>query len=112
LLRGNVIHDAGSGDSWNNGLFLDDGSGGFRVEDNVVYGVKLPLRFNRCVPSDFDWGRNYFSEAGGDDWVAEKARKETGETPGIVWLANGASDPAFPRAIAEAAGPGEAYRKR
>jgi hypothetical protein len=111
VLRGNVIHDAGSGDTFNNGIFLDDGSGGFALEDNVVYDILLPIRFNRCVPGDFQWGRNYFSEAGGDSWVADKARTQIPEVSGIVWLPRGASDPAFPHDIAAQAGPGKEYRR-
>ena len=49
-LRGNLIHDvaANAGRAQSNGMFLDQGTGGFTIEDNVIYNVaKSPLRFHK-----------------------------------------------------------------
>ena len=49
-LRANRIHDippnAGRADS--NGMFMDQGAGGFLIEDNLIYGVgRSPIRFHK-----------------------------------------------------------------
>jgi hypothetical protein len=49
-LRGNLIHDvaANAGRAESNGMFLDQGTGGFVIEENVIYNVaKSPLRFHK-----------------------------------------------------------------
>lgn len=49
-LRGNVIHDvpANVGRAESNGMFLDQGTGGFVIADNVIYNVdRSPLRFHK-----------------------------------------------------------------
>lgn len=80
LIRGNLIHDIGGQTRDNNGIFLDDGSYGFHLEDNVIYGVTMPVRFNNTSKEKFTWGTNYFGTAD------------------------------FPRELAEKAGPQEPYR--
>ena len=49
-LRGNLIHDVptNAGRAESNGMFLDQGTGEFVIEDNVIYGVpRSPLRFHK-----------------------------------------------------------------
>ena len=49
-LRANRIHDipANAGRAPSNGMFLDQGTGGFLVEDNLIYGVgRSPIRFHK-----------------------------------------------------------------
>jgi len=49
-LRANRIHDipANVGRADSNGMFLDQGTGGFLVEDNLIYGVgRSPIRFHK-----------------------------------------------------------------
>ncbi len=50
FLRGNVIHDVpvNAGRAESNGMFLDQGTGGFVIEENVIYNVTgSPLRFHK-----------------------------------------------------------------
>jgi hypothetical protein len=50
FLRGNVIHDvpANVGRAESNGMFLDQGTGEFVIEDNLIYGIdRSPLRFHK-----------------------------------------------------------------
>ena len=60
VIRANLVHDIGGNSPGNNGIFLDDGSYGFHLEDNMVYNVKVAVRFNRTTQEKFTWGRNYF----------------------------------------------------
>jgi len=49
-LRANRIHDipANAGRADSNGMFLDQGTGGFLIEDNLIYGVgRSPIRFHK-----------------------------------------------------------------
>jgi len=49
-LRGNLIHDvpANAGRAESNGMFLDQGTGEFVIEGNVIYNVpRSPLRFHK-----------------------------------------------------------------
>jgi len=43
-----------------NGVFLDDGTYGFHIEDKIIYNVATPLRFNRTMQDKCSWGQNYF----------------------------------------------------
>lgn len=50
-LRGNLIHDipANVGRAESNGMFLDQGTGNFVIEENVIYNVsRSPLRFHKA----------------------------------------------------------------
>jgi hypothetical protein len=58
-IRGNRIHDVGLGHWECNGLFLDDGSHGFHIADNIISHVGTPIRFNQTSPEKFTWGTNY-----------------------------------------------------
>jgi hypothetical protein len=49
-LRGNLIHDVpvNVGRAESNGMFLDQGTGNFVIEQNVIYNVlRSPLRFHK-----------------------------------------------------------------
>ena len=49
-LRGNLIHDVrrNAGRAESNGMFLDQGTGEFTIEGNVIYGIdRSPLRFHK-----------------------------------------------------------------
>jgi hypothetical protein len=73
VIRGNLIHDIGGQTRDNNGIFLDDGSYGFHLEDNIIFGVTMPVRFNNTSKEKFTWGTNYFGTAGYPRELAEKA---------------------------------------
>jgi hypothetical protein len=72
VLRGNLIHDVGGRTYANNGIFLDDRSYGFHIEDNVIRGVTIPIRFNGTTKEKFTWGKNYLD---GKDGPSELSRK-------------------------------------
>jgi len=65
-LRGNLIHDVGrssyaQGGAPNNGVFQDQGSSGFLIEENIIYTVSGdPVRFNQCAENMQTWKNNYF----------------------------------------------------
>src|SRR5262249_17513648 len=68
VLRGNLIHDverSGSAQgSSNNGLYFDEGSKGFQVEDNIVYQVSGdPLFLHQSHQNWHTWGNNSFGVA-------------------------------------------------
>lgn len=49
--NGNLIHDVplNAGRAESNGMFLDEGSSEFRIEDNLIFGtVRSPLRFHKA----------------------------------------------------------------
>ena len=51
-LRGNLIHDVplNLGSSESNGIFMDEGSTGFTVDNNLIYCIgKSPIRFHRAT---------------------------------------------------------------
>jgi hypothetical protein len=51
ILSGNLIHDIplNAGRAESNGMFLDEGTKGFTIENNFIYGTdKSPLRFHRA----------------------------------------------------------------
>jgi hypothetical protein len=63
VIRGNHIHDIRRSTyaqaAPNNGIFFDQGSTGFRVEDNVIYATSgEPMRFNQTGPEALAWGEN------------------------------------------------------
>ena len=50
VLAGNLIHDvaANAGRAESNGMFLDQGCGGYAIEENVIYNIaRSPLRFHK-----------------------------------------------------------------
>lgn len=66
VLRGNLIHDVRRSEytfcsSPNNGIFMDQASRGFLVEDNIIYNtVEDVLRFNICGGHMHKWRNNTF----------------------------------------------------
>jgi len=63
VVRGNHIHGLRRGRHAEAGgpvygLYLDQGSKGFRIEDNVVHDVDKPLRLNRCDRRWHTWKGN------------------------------------------------------
>jgi hypothetical protein len=51
ILRENLIHDVplNAGRSESNGMFLDEGSSGFLIEENLIHGTdRSPLRFHKA----------------------------------------------------------------
>ena len=105
-IRGNLIHDVGAG-AWEcNGMFLDDGSYGFHIEDNVIYHVGTPVRFNQTSQEKFSWGRNYLGAAG------EKTQT-IGHGGGEIALdADRRSADDAPRELLDKAGPQAPYREQ
>lgn len=100
LIRGNRIHDVGLGHWECNGLFMDDGSRGFRIEDNIIHNVGTPIRFNQCSKEHFSWGTNYLGARG-------EAVQTIGHGGGATTLdgdVRSAED--APRALLQSAGPG------
>lgn len=78
-LRGNLVQNVG-GCRW--GIYLDDGTYGFHLEDNVLDNATLHINGVRGVKREhFTWGKNYIG------------------------------DPNYPRALAENAGIEEPYRR-
>ncbi|HJN18568.1 MAG TPA: LamG-like jellyroll fold domain-containing protein [Armatimonadota bacterium] len=66
VLRGNVLHDvhyspvARQSSRSNNGIFFDQGSKEYLVEDNVIYSTAGPsLRFNQCEREWHEWNNNH-----------------------------------------------------
>ena len=50
VIRGNLLHGVppNAGRAESNGMFLDQGTGSFLIEDNVIYNVdRSPLRFHK-----------------------------------------------------------------
>ena len=65
VIRGNLFHNALRSETAqgapNNGIFFDQGSKGFRVEENVIYATSAkPIRFNQCKREWHTWADNRF----------------------------------------------------
>jgi len=66
IIRGNVFHDVhrssfAHGGAPNNGIFFDQGSKGFAVEENTIYNTSgQPIRFNQTNEENMTWGNNQF----------------------------------------------------
>ena len=66
VIRGNLLHDVtrsayAFGGSPNNGIFFDQGSKAYFVENNITYNTSgKPIRFNRTEHGWLSWGENYF----------------------------------------------------
>ena len=86
VLRGNLIHDvcrdpSTCASSPNNGIFFDEGSSGYLIEDNVIYNTpEGAIRFNASSQESHAWRNNTLDVAPGS--------------------------PGFPAAGASTAGPG------
>ena len=69
VLKGNLIHDvrrsADAGGSPNNGIFLDQGSKGFVIEDNVIFDTSgEAVRLGQTQMDWHVWKSNRFSQSG------------------------------------------------
>ena len=73
ILRGNHIYDVyrssyAHGGAPNNGVFFDEGSKGFLVEDNVIYNTSgNSIRFNQNKSEWHTWRDNSFGVKPGDE---------------------------------------------
>ncbi|MCE5328529.1 MAG: right-handed parallel beta-helix repeat-containing protein [Planctomycetaceae bacterium] len=85
-IRGNVIRDVPRSPYprgyANFGLYLDQGSKGFNVADNLVFNIAQgPLRMNRIPKENQTWGENVFENGPAPDTAAAKAiLKKAGRT--------------------------------
>ncbi len=67
IIRGNVFHDAhrspfAHGGAPNNGIFFDQGSKGYMVENNSIYNTSGDsIRFNQTNADNMEWNNNHFS---------------------------------------------------
>lgn len=103
-IRGNLIHHIG-GDRQCNGIFMDDGSYGFRIEDNVIHHAGTPIRFNRTAKEAFDWGTNYVGAR--DETIQILGHADVEITLGGTSLRLEDA----PRALIDTAGPESPYRE-
>ncbi|MEN6642686.1 MAG: right-handed parallel beta-helix repeat-containing protein [Armatimonadia bacterium] len=91
IIRGNLIHDNHKSpfacDSGQCGLYFDEGSTGFTVDDNIVY--------------DVDWNNSQ---------IAQNRNTAADHKIGTNYLGVRPDDPNFPKAIAARAGLEPAYR--
>ncbi|MCK5860946.1 MAG: right-handed parallel beta-helix repeat-containing protein [Candidatus Hydrogenedentes bacterium] len=66
IIRGNIFHDAhrsvfAHGGAPNNGIFFDQGSKGYLVEDNTIYNTSgNPIRFNQTNADNLTFKNNHF----------------------------------------------------
>ncbi|MBT7301054.1 MAG: hypothetical protein HN849_16155 [Victivallales bacterium] len=65
VIRGNHFHGAQRSETAqgapNNGIFFDQGSREFQVENNLIYGTSgAPIRFNQCKREWHTWAGNRF----------------------------------------------------
>lgn len=87
VLRGNLLHTVhrsayAHGGAPNNGVFFDEGSTGFLVEDNIIYDTSgEPIRFNQTVRENLEWGENHFGVAPGDPAYPAALAREAGIQP-------------------------------
>lgn len=91
IIRGNLMHGVriggyAGGQVCNNGIFFDEGSKGFLLEDNVIYDVdqkrgarNTPVRFNR---SSRDW-QIWINNTIVDDDAAPEAAQTLAEKAGL-----------------------------
>ena len=89
VLRGNHIHDVhrspfAHGGSPNNGFFLDEGSKGYLLEENVVYATSgQPVRFNGSSRTWHQWNGNFLGgkKPPEDKKAREVIRRAGADTP-------------------------------
>jgi hypothetical protein len=80
VLKGNLIHDvrrsADAGGSPNNGIFLDQGSKGFVIEDNVIFDTSgEAVRLGQTQMDWHVWKSNRFSESGKSQFSVNDAQQ-------------------------------------
>lgn len=81
VIRRNHIHDITrrTGIAAANGIFFDNGSRGWRVEDNVIYGVSDgAIRHNDNRHEDQSWGTNTLDVRPGDAAFPEALTRQAG----------------------------------
>jgi hypothetical protein len=84
VLRGNYIHHVRrssytSGGAQNNGIFFDQGSSGFLVEENIIHDTTgVPMRFNRAEPEKNTLQNNCTEAAPGDSEFPESRAAQAG----------------------------------
>lgn len=84
VLRANSIHDVhrspfAHGGAPNNGFFLDQGSKGFLLENNVVRQTSgEPIRFNQCQRDWHTWSENYLGDQAATSSAAELIIRRAG----------------------------------
>jgi hypothetical protein len=86
VLRGNLIHDversASAQGSVNNGIYLDEGSKGFHIEGNVVFGIAgEPLFLHQSHDDWHTWGPNSFGVAPDSSKFPAEAAAKAGLEP-------------------------------
>lgn len=92
VVRGNLIHDeapspfaCGDGQC---GLYFDEGSTGFLVEDNIVYAVaweNCKIAHNRNKPEDHVIRNNFLAIRPGDAGFPKDLAAQAGVEPAYVW---------------------------
>jgi hypothetical protein len=93
IIRGNLMHGVrfggfAGGQICNNGIFFDEGSKGFLVEDNVIYDVdqkkgarNTAVRFNRSSHDWQIWINNSIDTADEAPEAAKKLAEKAGLEP-------------------------------
>ena len=88
VLRGNLIHDVGRSDASvsrapNNGIFCDEGSTGFLVEQNIIYDTpEGATRFNDSAADLHTWVDNSFGvRPGHPDFPTDRAAQAGPQPP-------------------------------
>ena len=86
VLRGNLLHDVhrsafAHGGAPNNGIFFDQGSKGFLVEDNIIYNTSgEPIRFNQTSQENLTFNNNSFGTSPDDPAFPKDAAVRAGRT--------------------------------
>ncbi len=97
IIRGNLIHDSLPGPFASSpgqlGLYFDEGSSGFRVEDNIQYRVSYHperINHNQNRPEDHTLGTNYLDVAPDNPKYPRAIADRAGVEPDFRWplLAN------------------------
>jgi len=84
VLRGNLLHDVyrsafAHGGAPNNGIFFDQGSKGFLVEDNIIYNTSgEPIRFNQTSQENLTFNNNSFGTSPDDPAFPKDAAVQAG----------------------------------
>jgi len=91
VMRGNLIHDvhrsAFTGRAPNNGIFFDQGSKGYLVEDNVIYSTAQdPVRYNQSGQDLLDFRRNFLGVSPQDPAYPAQIAGEAGLEPAFMDL--------------------------
>ncbi len=86
VIRGNDLHDVHRNfmaqGAPNNGMFLDEGSKGYLIEQNVVYKTSgAPVRFNRSQKDWHTWRDNYFGYDAAQKPAAREVTAQAGPQP-------------------------------